>query len=72
LILRGENFPSELSNLMDKNSDIKVYKFPYSIKQDKLIKFIAEDLNDFIVLGIGNIVGWGELLMKKMKEYKID
>ena len=31
-----------------------------------------KDLNNFIVLGIGNIVGWGELLMKKMKEYKID
>tara|TARA_B100001142_G_scaffold329606_1_gene393556 strand:+ start:1769 stop:2929 length:1161 start_codon:yes stop_codon:yes gene_type:complete len=72
LILRGENFPAELSNLMNENPNIKVYKFPYSIKQDKLIKFIAKDLSDFIVLGIGNIVGWGELLMKKMKEYKID
>jgi len=72
LILRGENFPSELSNLINKNPNIKVYKFPYSIKQDKLIKFIAKDLSNFIVLGIGNIVGWGELLMKKMKEYKID
>ena len=72
LVLRGENFPSELKKLMDNNSDIKVYKFPYSITQDKLIKFMDKDLNNFIVLGIGNIVGWGELLMKKMKEYKID
>lgn len=72
LVLRGENFPSDLKKLMDKNLKIKVYKFPYSIKQDKLIKFMANDLNGFIVLGIGNIVGWGEKLMKKMKEYKID
>ena len=57
---------------MTENSNIQVYKFPYSIKQNKLIKFMAEDLDDFIVLGIGNIVGWGELLMKKMKEYKVD
>ena len=33
---------------------------------------MAEDLDNFVVLGIGNIVGWGELLMKKMKEYKVD
>ena len=72
LILRGENFPKELKKLMTENSNIKVYKFPYSIKQNKLIKFMAEDLDNFIVLGIGNIVGWGELLMKKMKEYKVD
>ena len=72
LILRGENFPKELKELMNKNSNIKVYKFPYSIKQNKLIKFMTEDLDNFIVLGIGNIVGWGELLMKKMKEYKVD
>ena len=72
LILRGENFPNELKILMSNNKDIKVYKFPYSIKQNKLIKFMVEDLNGFIVLGIGNIVGWGELLMKKMKEFKVD
>ena len=72
LVLRGENFPKELKKLMTENSNIEVYKFPYSIKQNKLIKFMAEDLDNFIVLGIGNIVGWGELLMKKMKEYKVD
>ena len=72
LVLRGENFPKELKKLMTENSNIQVYKFPYSIKQNKLIKFMAEDLDNFIVLGIGNIVGWGELLMKKMKEYKVD
>ena len=72
LVLRGDNFPKELKKLMNKNTSIKVYKFPYSIKQNKLIKFMAEDLDSFIVLGIGNIVGWGELLMKKMKEFKID
>ena len=72
LVLRGDNFPKELKKLMNKNTSIQVYKFPYSIKQNKLIKFMAEDLDGFIVLGIGNIVGWGELLMKKMKEFKID
>ena len=72
LVLRGENFPKELDDLMEKNKEIKVYKFPYSIKQKELIKFMGSRLNGFIVLGIGNIVGWGELLMKKIKEFKVD
>ena len=72
LILRGENFPNELDLLINSNKNIKVYKFPYSIKQEDLIKFMGNDLNDFMILGIGNIVGWGEMLMKKMKEIKVD
>ena len=72
LVLRGENLPSELKDLSEKNKKIKIYKFPYSIKQSDLIKFFDESLSNHVVLGIGNIVGWGELLMKKMKEYKVD
>ncbi len=72
LVIRGKNFPKELNQLMNENNKITVYKFPYTIKQNKLIKFMAENLNDSVVLGIGNIVGWGESLMKEMKEYKID
>ena len=72
VVLRGKNFPKELDDLMSKNKKIVVHKFPYSIKQKKLIKFMAENLNESVVLGIGNIVGWGEELMKNMKEYKID
>tara|TARA_B100000676_G_scaffold60235_1_gene59564 strand:- start:12154 stop:13317 length:1164 start_codon:yes stop_codon:yes gene_type:complete len=72
LILRGENFPSELKTLSEKNKKITIYKFPYSIKQKDLIKFMDDNLADFIVLGIGNIVGWGEVLMKELKELKVD
>tara|TARA_B100000674_G_scaffold469223_1_gene455839 strand:+ start:4281 stop:5444 length:1164 start_codon:yes stop_codon:yes gene_type:complete len=72
LILRGENFPSELNDLSKKNKKIKIYKFPYSIKQSDLIKFFDESLSGYVILGVGNIVGWGETLMKQMKEYIID
>ena len=72
LVLRGENFPKELDLLIDSNKDIKVFKFPYSLKQEDLIKFMGNSLNNFMILGIGNIVGWGEVLMKKMKEFKVD
>ncbi len=72
LVLRGENFPSELKKLSDKNKNITIYKFPYSIKQEELIKFMDKTLPGFVVLGIGNIVGWGEILMKQLKEFKVD
>ena len=72
LILRGENFPSELKSLMKKNKNIDVYKFPYSIKQFDLIKFMGDNFDDFEIVGIGNIVGWGELLMKNLRGLKID
>ena len=72
LILRGENFPSELKKLSNKNKNIMIHKFPYSIKQEELIKFMGKNLDGFVVLGIGNIVGWGEILMKKLKEIKVD
>ena len=71
LILRGENFPKELNVLMDKNKEIDVHKFPYSIKQENLIKFMEQNVNEVVILGIGNIVGWGENLMKKLKEFKV-
>tara|TARA_B110000014_G_C20107726_1_gene582845 strand:+ start:765 stop:1928 length:1164 start_codon:yes stop_codon:yes gene_type:complete len=72
LVLRGENFPSELKKMSDKNKNIVIHKFPYSINQEELIKFMGKNLDGFVVLGIGNIVGWGEMLMKKLKELKVD
>ena len=72
LVLRGENFPSELKKMSDKNKNISIYEFPYSIKQKDLIKFMDNTLSNFVILGIGNIVGWGETLMKEMKEFKVD
>ena len=56
---------------MDKNKKIDVHKFPYSIKHENLIKFMEQNLNECVILGIGNIVGWGENLMKKLKEFKV-
>jgi hypothetical protein len=31
-----------------------------------------DNLSNFVILGIGNIVGWGEILMKQLKELKVD
>ena len=41
-------------------------------KERYLIKFMDNTLSNFVILGIGNIVGWGETLMKEMKEFKVD
>ena len=39
-------------------------------KQKEVIKFM-NSLNGYIIVGIGNIVGWGDELIKQIKQYKV-
>ena len=72
LIVRGDSFPAEVKNLLSNKNNIDVHVFPYNTQQTELIQFMGDNLNDSIILGIGNIVGWGELFMKQMREFRID
>ena len=72
LIVRGDSFPAEVNNLLRRINNIEVYRFPYNTKSTELIHFMSDNLNDNIILGIGNIVGWGESFMKKMRKFRID
>jgi hypothetical protein len=38
--------------------------------QNDVINYILE-LNQYTVVGIGNIVGWGENFINKLKKFKI-
>jgi len=44
--------------------------FPMSSSQAEVINYIV-DLQNFTVIGIGNMVGWGELFLKQLKEHKV-
>ena len=39
-----------------------------SASQDDIIDYII-NLNQFFVVGIGNIVGWGDHFLEKLKKY---
>ena len=67
IIIRADN----ISNLLPKYdvNDIELKQFSMSATVDDVVDEII-NLNSFNVLGIGNIVGWGEEFLQKIKVYK--
>ena len=64
--IRADNIKSILDNhKIDKN---KVIVFNMSSNPDELVDCIV-NLNNYYVLGIGNIVDWGEKFINKLKGY---
>ncbi len=66
-IIRADN----ISNLLPKYdvNDIELKQFSMSATVDDVVDKII-NLNSFNVLGIGNIVGWGEEFLQKIKVYR--
>jgi len=68
-ILRGD----DLSVLFKKytKSKIKFKIFPMLATQKDIINHFGL-IDNFTIVGIGNIVGWGDKFIKKLKKYKIN
>ncbi|MBI65092.1 MAG: poly-gamma-glutamate synthase PgsB [Candidatus Marinimicrobia bacterium] len=66
-IIRADN----ISNLLPKYdvNDIELKQFSMSATVDDVVDEII-NLDSFNVLGIGNIVGWGEEFLQKIKVYR--
>ena len=69
LIVRGDNLETEINS---RCKNIKKIKFSIFQDKDKPQQVINEifTLDDFLVVGIGNIVGWGENFMRELRSYK--
>ena len=69
LIVRGNNLDNGIQ-LRCKN--IKVIEYSVFEDKDSASKIIdrISRLDDYLVVGIGNIVGWGEDFMRELKEYR--
>jgi len=65
-IIRGDNVNSICDKYDYDNKQIKI--FDMSSSPEEIVNEVIR-MNDFFVLGIGNIVGWGEEFVKKLKEY---
>lgn len=65
-IIRADNVDLELSK---NNNKIKIKKFPMKSNQYDVINYIV-GLNQFTIVGIGNIVGWGDEFINQLKEFK--
>lgn len=66
-VIRADNVVSELSENTNK---IKIKNFPMKSNQNDVINYLT-DLNHFTIVGIGNIVGWGDEFINKLKEFKV-
>ena len=66
-IIRGDNLTSITNSY--KNSNIKLKAFSMMSTQDEVISYII-NLDSYFIMGIGNIVGWGDVFLDKLKKYK--
>ena len=65
-IIRADNVDNILSQY--SNKEIKVIKFRMSDSPETIINSII-NMNKYHILGIGNMVGWGEEFIDKLKVY---
>jgi len=66
-IIRADNVEAEIAKYVNK---IKIKNFTMKSNQNDIINYILE-LNQYTVVGIGNIVGWGEDFINNLKKFKI-
>ena len=69
-IIRGDDLPKELHELIDNHESMKIKLFPNKTNPSQLFDFFASIEPQFI-MGVGNIVGWGENFVSDLKEYRI-
>ena len=66
-IIRGDNLTSVIGSY--KKSNIELKEFNMTSTQDEVISYII-NLDSYFIMGIGNIVGWGDVFLDKLKKYK--
>ena len=65
-MIRGDNIKQILASHKIKKDTVKVFNM--DTNQDQIVKEIIS-LNGYYVLGIGNIVDWGEKFVEKIQEF---
>jgi len=54
-----------------ESKGIEVIRFGENSKAESIIDFIG-GLNNYLVIGVGNIVGWGDRFVQEMKRYRVN
>ena len=70
LIVRGEKLPTQFHNYQKENPKIKTLKLPNE-SDIRAISKIFSNLEGYYIIGIGNIVGWGEQFIQDIKKYRV-
>jgi len=66
-IIRADNVEAQIAKHGNKT---KIKNFTMKSNQNDVINYILE-LNQYTIVGIGNIVGWGEDFISRLKKFKI-
>ena len=66
-IIRADNVEAQIAKHGNKT---KIKNFTMKSNQNDVINYILK-LNQYTVVGIGNIVGWGEDFINRLKKFKI-
>ena len=69
LIVRGEKLPVQFYNYQKENPDIKTSQLSYESSILEISNIYAT-LEGYYIIGIGNMVGWGEQFIQDLKQYK--
>ena len=69
LILRGEKLGSKFYDYKRENPKVKIHQLPNNVGVKELMAEFSNLKNHYIV-GIGNMVGWGEKFVQDLKKYR--
>ena len=69
LIIRGDNLDGDIADRVNYNKNLKFSLFLNEDDMELIINKMSE-LDDYAIIGIGNIVGWGESFIKRLREFK--
>jgi poly-gamma-glutamate synthase PgsB/CapB len=70
-IIRGDDLPKELHEMIDKYENMELKLFKEGANQIELIEYLGGLNNEYFIMGIGNIVGWGETFVSELKELRV-
>ena len=69
LIVRGEKLPSQFHDYKQENPEVKTHQLPNNVGVKELMSAFS-NLKNYYIVGIGNMVGWGEKFVQDLKEYR--
>tara|TARA_Y100000996_G_scaffold22228_2_gene16163 strand:- start:2260 stop:3426 length:1167 start_codon:yes stop_codon:yes gene_type:complete len=71
LFIRGNKLDAIINQYNFNLKGIEIVKFDEQARPLDIIKKMGS-LDDYLIFGIGNIVGWGDEFVKNMKDFKIN
>ena len=57
--------------MIDKHKSMELKLFKEGANQTELIEYLGGLNNEYFIMGIGNIVGWGETFVSELKELRV-